>query len=553
MNMQSVRRFVSRPVLLGLFVFATAACTARVEVSATGAAPAEASQLWITVKEIWFATAPDAPPGSAADWVQRTLPAPVTLDLATLTPGTLVSLAGSLKVPGGSYHQVHLVLAESTDALSSSASSAGLPYNAGIGLTQSSGVTVTEPLELAVPGAGVTLPTDVYLSGASFLSSSSSSSTKTLSVAVALDQTRDVLSYAYGSSTGYLLNPVAGFVDQSLAGAITGQVDASALPAGHPAVAVSAETISADGTHHVIVMRGLAAADGSFALYPLPVPSKGSTQYDVVIACAGADTVIVRGVTVSAGTASSSPTALQSGAIALTPAPSTVYADLGTQNPVLPAGTRVTFYETIQATGEVPYMVDGIAIDPLTRRLPGDAFALAAGPLLVGSYSSGQAITFSQAAPSEGEGYYVVGSDGPYKADALASAATKISGTATVPTTVAAPVPALASGLAAGSLQVSVAASAGRYDSGFLIVTAGNRVLDTASVGSVLAAGGGTVTITGLPVGNAAATPSTAIPLSVGIRAWNSGNPASALASVAAAGSATIGSTGVATLSVTVP
>ncbi|HVN42331.1 MAG TPA: hypothetical protein VMT50_06065, partial [Steroidobacteraceae bacterium] len=367
-------------------------------------------------------------------------------------------------------------------------------------------------------------------------------------VAVALDESRDVLSYSYGSNTGYLLNPVAGFAAQSLAGAITGTVDTTALPSGHPAVTVSAQTTSSDGTHHVVVVRGTVASDGSFSLYPLPLTSSSSTAlFDVVISCAGADTVVVKDVKVSAGTAASSPTILASSAIALAPAATTVYANLGTQSPTMPAGGRVAFYQTIQATGEVPYAVDATAVDPVTHRLPDDEFALASGPLMVGTYANGGAITFSQQVPSEGKGVFLVGSGGPYWADSIASAASKVSSTSSsTPTVVVAPIPGMGSAYTAGSLAVTVSSVAGRYDSGFLIVTAGNRVLDTVDVGSALAAGGGTVTVGNLPVGT-----SVGVPLSIGVRAWNSRSAASTLVSVAGSGSVTLtGATGTASVTV---
>ena len=183
-----------------------------------------------------------------------------------------------------------------------------------------------------------------------------------------------MVSYSLGTANAYILSPILRADDESTSGAIAGSIDVSALPATHAPVFVSAETTDATQTHHVVVQRGLVGADGSFSLYPLPVATQGSQTYDLVIACAGAQTVIIRAVPVSAGPVSS-PTMVQSTPITLTPA-STVYADLSTQGPLLTAGTRVDFFETVASAGEIPYLIDGTAVDPLTRRLPGDAFAL---------------------------------------------------------------------------------------------------------------------------------------------------------------------------------
>src|SRR5271155_1414354 len=87
--------------LLLLAFAALGGCTLNTNVDATGAAPPSTSHLAVTVEQIWFATAADTLPEASSGWLQKTLPTPVTLELATLTPGTLISLATQLGVTSG--------------------------------------------------------------------------------------------------------------------------------------------------------------------------------------------------------------------------------------------------------------------------------------------------------------------------------------------------------------------------------------------------------------------------------------------------------------------
>ena len=551
--------------LVGLALSALAGCSVRTNVDATGAAPATASHLAVTVTEVWLASAADTLPESSSGWLKQTLATPVTIDLATLTPGTLVSLASQVGTTAGTYRQLHLVLAESTGTLTSSAQGVGLLYNAQYSVTDASGAVTDRPLELPVPGAGMTLPVNLTLVGKIALGSSTGvagtttntpsttgtlgTGSTTVSAALAIDGARDLLSFAVGANTGYMLSASTRLVDESLAGAITGTLDASALPTPHPPVWVSAEEPDSTGTHHVIVARALADAAGVFTLYPLPAPKTGLAQYDVVISCAGAETVIVTGVPVSAQ-AVTAPAALSSTTISLAAAP-TVYADVAPDNPLLPGGARVAFYQTAATVNALPYQIDGVAVDPVSHRLPGDAFGLSSGPLVAGAYSSGGSIAFTVTSPAQGNGGYITGSEGPYRTDALAAAATAVTGTLTGPSEVAVPVPGIAAGGRAGALTVTISAPPGGFDAGFLVASAGGRVVETADIASLLAAGGGIVTLS-LPAGSALAA-SAGVPYQVAARAWNSSNPAGTYLATAGSGSVNLGDTGIAAVAIAVP
>lgn len=524
-------------------IVAIAGCTARTNVGATGVAPPDAAHLWVTVDEIAFAAEADAPPEATTGWTRKTLSTPVVLDLANVDPDALVPLVTNLSVPAGSYKQLYLGLADPADRLVDVARNAGLDYNAQIEIRKGSGAVAKAPLELPVPRAGLAIPVDLTFKDESGLSGASSSVEDLVNLAVTLDAAGDVVTYDYGSNTGYILSPGASVQDVARAGAIEGQVDTSALPADHPPITVTAQAPDSAGAYHVVVQRRQVAADGSFLLFPLPAPKNGTKQYEVVIACAGADTVIVRDVPVSAGT---DPTTVQSTPVALTPA-RTVYADVQAQSPALPAGTRVEFYQTLPGRDQ-PYLIDGTLVDPLSRNLPGNAFALASGSLVVGTYAGGNPISFSAATPGEGSGGYVVGTSGLYRAVTLAGERVDIEGGSNRPTQISTPYPEVADGGISGTLAVNVLVPVDRFDAGFIAVSAGHRLMETVSIGALLQRGGGTVNVAGLPAGSALA-PVTGVPYRVALRAWNSRNPSGTLTTVAATASTVLGDSGTGRLS----
>lgn len=551
-----------------------AGCSTNAEFDAAGSAPAAASHLYVTVNEVWLAAAADTLPEANSGWIKNPLTTPITVDLANLE-STLTTLVSSVSVPAGTYAQVHLVLADSGDALVTSAQSIGLSYNSQISITATNGASTTAPLESPVPGFGITIPTSLVIAGSLTLDTSNStsssnatstptastpasgsvgsttaSSTTNVAAAVSLDGSRDVLTYTYGTTVGYLLSPVMNVLNENAAGGISGTVDTSGLASSTAAPIVSAEVPDPTNTHHVVVLRTVAASGGAFTLYPLPVPTSGTTDYDLVISYPGADTVIVRGIPVG-NAAIGSAVVAQTTPFTMTAAP-TVYADLSTQSPTLPGGARVTFYQTVPASGEIPYSIDSSAVDMVTRHLPNDAFALSAGPLQVGAYQGGGPVSFASTAPLEGSGGYVVGSEGLYRVDALVTTPAVITGSSTAATPVMAAVPGMRAGAVAGRLAVSIAAAAGEYDSGFVVVSAGGRVVETANVGALLLSGGGTVTLAGIPSGSSLA-PATGVPYQVAVRAWNSGNVAASFVRVASTTSVTLGNSGYASVSLQMP
>ncbi len=138
-------------IALGLLACAAlAACQSSTDLSTAANVPAQYSHVWVTLEQVAFNTSATAGPTDSG-WQQFTLSSPQTIDLTTVTNGTLAEFANSLSLPTGTYNQMRLVLADSNAALTSSAQSAGALYNDEVDTTSGSGTL--ERLPLAVPNA----------------------------------------------------------------------------------------------------------------------------------------------------------------------------------------------------------------------------------------------------------------------------------------------------------------------------------------------------------------------------------------------------------------
>jgi hypothetical protein len=126
-----------------------------------------------------------------------------------------------------------------------------------------------------------------------------------------------------------------------------------------------------------------------------------------------------------------------------------------------------------------------------------------------------------------------------------------VSGSSSRPTLLDVPVPDYAAGGRAGRLTIGLQAPVGRYDRGFVAVMAGHRLVETVRVDELLARGGGTVFVEGLPSGSALA-PTAGVSYRAALRAWNSRNAAGTIRRVAAPGSAALGDGGAGTLQIEV-
>ncbi|MDB5788039.1 DUF4382 domain-containing protein [Caballeronia mineralivorans] len=391
--------------------------------------------------------------------------------------------------------------------------------------------------------------------GTSGSTTSSTNTTTTVSFAMSFDGSRDLATFTYGGAqggvgakSGVLLSAHPAAYDLASAGGISGTLTLTSLTtatitnaSNRLNIVATAETLSADGTRHVVVASAPVTTSGTFTLYPLPSNSSTPTTYDVVIHGPGIATMIIKSVPVTvtppASTSSSTTVSSTATTTATTPvsigtviprAATSFSANVTpTASATLPGGATVSFYQTLSASGEVPYVIEEAAIDPFNFTLGGDEPLSAAAMIDSGTYtSSGAAITLTSATPTEGAGTYGVAASAPLFTDGPISSkvAPPAAGTTTA---VGVTVPALtvASGASPTSITASVAqATAGKYDRGEVIVTRDGAIIGTAPLDTALT-GGGTVTINGLPGGNSF---SSAL-YDLSVRVWNSKDPAGTL------------------------
>jgi len=564
-----------------------AACSTRTEVSLTGNTPAQYSHVWMTVQEVWLNSSATAGPEDGG-WAKFPLSSPSTVDLVAQNGGNLDSIASGLRIPAATYSQVRLIPVDASAALSASAQNAGALYNFEADYVDSKGVTQQVPLALLNPDKGIGIQTSIKvpvgngspsLTGASATStgalpfgsssgtatspfgyttgtmtsnttstvsstSSATSNTASNSFAVALDGGSDLVPFSFATGgTAILLSAHGAAYDLAQAGAISGQLTLINIPNYSSGLRVSAQTLNADGTRHIIACATAVQSDGSFLLYPLATNSSATSPltYDVVIHGPGIATIVVKGVqvprassstttgtTTSAtsttgtsstpyttgntptGTSSSSSTTTNPNVNAvsiatLTPRadPDSYTANIATApGAPLPAGAMVNFYQTLGGKGEVPYVIESSPIDPFNQVLF-NTQTLASATVDSGTWSTNGAVIIVSASPAEGDGTYKVAAVAPGYSDGaldpLVSAPKPNSGTATV----VVPTLKLGAGATAGSLAANVIATApGKYDQGELLLSHDGALVAAASLDAVLTQGtGGVVKMANLPSG----------------------------------------------------
>lgn len=584
--MSKMTRFASTGAVLLALCAAFSGCSSRTDVSATGSTPSQFTHVFITTQEVWFNTNASAGADDSG-WAKFPLKTAVTVDLVTDANGSLGEIASNLRLAPGTYNSILLLPVSPSTALATSAQALGASFNqeadyvdssgtghqvplilpnpekgivasgtslkvpvgkvsgTGIGSASSTSATTNPSSNLFAPtsnlfGTPATTSTPTSSSSSSSSSSTSSSSTTTVSFATSFDGNRDLhlFSYSGGKQVGVLMStgPVAS--DLSATGAISGTLTLTSLTnitnvSNRVAIQASAESLSADGTHHVIVATAPVQTDGTFTIYPLPSNSKTPTSYDVVIHGPGIATIIIKNVSVTTSPPSLTGAASTTGSVATTTA--TTPVSLGTFIPraatsffvqvaptssaALPPGAAVTFYQTLPASGEVPYVIDEVGIDPFNLTLVSSE-PLSTGTIDSGTYSSsGSTITVTSSTPSEGAGTYGVGATAPLYADGVSSTKAAPPGTgatsSTTPANVTVPALTPAGGSAVGSITASVT-SPGHYDQGELIVSHNGAIVGAASLNAALTSGA-QVTVGGVPSGTSA--------YHLSVIVWNSGNP----------------------------
>jgi hypothetical protein len=325
---------------------------------------------------------------------------------------------------------------------------------------------------------------------------------------------------------------------------------------------VSAQTLSTDGTRHVIVSATTVHSDGSFLLYPLATNSSTTSPltYDVVIHGPTIASIIVKGVQVPRPSSSSGSTTTTTSPTATTTNPATGMTtggytttttssststtnnanvnavSIGTLTPraatsyaanvatapgaPLPAGAVVNFYQTLGGKDEVPYVIESSPIDPFNQVLFTDQ-ALSPATVDSGTWSTNGTVTIVSAAPAEGAKTYKVAAVAPGFSDGALDPKISVSKPNSGTATVVVPALKLGAGATAGSLAATVIATTpGKYDQGELLVSHDGVLVAAASLDAVLTQGtGGIVTVANLPSGTPEAV------YYVTIRAWKSTDP----------------------------
>jgi len=585
-------------------------CGTKSDVSLTGNTPAQYSHVWVTVQAVWFNTSGTAGPDDGG-WDKFSLSTPSTVDLVAENGGNLGSIASGLRVPARTYSQVRLIPVDATAPLASSAQNAGAIYNFEADYVDSTGTTQQLPLELMNPDKGIGIPTSIKVpignvgaglkgtgtstttgalpfgstSGttpnpfgtttgttsplASTTTGSTASTTPNNSLAAALDGTVNLVPFTFATNSSGILwsaHATAAY-DLSIAGGISGQLTLTNIPNYASGLRVSAQTLSADGTRHIIVSATTVQSDGAFLLYPLATNSSTTSPltYDVVIHGPGIATIIVKDVQVprpssstatgrttgttstpgagstpySTGITGTSSTSRTTANVSSTTTSANVNAvSIGTLTPravksytaniatapgaPLPAGAVVDFYQTLGTKGEVPYVIESSPIDPFNQVLFNDQ-ALSPDTIDSGTWATNGTVTIVSATPADGAGTYLVAASSPGFADGTLSLKASVSPPKSGAAMVVVPALTLESGASAGSLAATVVATTpGKYDQGQLLLSHDGALVAAASLDAVLTQGtGGIVTVPGLPAG----TPDAVYYATV--RVWKSTDPGS--------------------------
>jgi hypothetical protein len=353
-----------------------------------------------------------------------------------------------------------------------------------------------------------------------------------VSLAINLDGARDLVPFTYAKQNAVLLNPHMTSFGSSSVGAIQGTLtlpSASAVAGSSSAVniQVTAEALTADGTRHVAVNSAPVKSDGTFILYPLSVPTSSTATYDLVIHGPTIATIIISGVSITAGDPSTT-TPVSIGTLA--PRAASSYTVNLRSGSTLPAGALVGFYQTLPGSSQVPYLIEERPIDPFNRTLATDQ-AISAGTIDTGVFAAGEDAAISTFIPTEGTGTYRVSASAPAFTDG--SLTTTVSAPApntAGPKLVSVPGLSIASGGPSRSISVAVSeASPGKYNQGAIIVSHDGAIVATAPLDATLTQGGsGTLVIAGVPGGSG----STALDGGIyflSVRTWNSADPAATL------------------------
>ena len=264
---------------------ATATDVGTLSIDVTDGPATALDNVYITVKEVWFHHS-DSALHADADWKKFPLTTPVTIDMNKLSNGALAKAFDGIKLPVGTYKQIRLFLADSTEPWVDTAKTAGLLFNDQVNYTDPKGAKKSAALELASAEKGIALNGSFDIAKG-----------KTLRLAVEFNVGDDVVRFTHNNADAFKLQPNLRYFDLDNAAAIGGSIDRTACSAlANPCrdIIVKLEEPSADGSVHRVTRWTSVKADGSFMLYPVPA-SKGKT-YDMVITGRNAQPMIIKGI-----------------------------------------------------------------------------------------------------------------------------------------------------------------------------------------------------------------------------------------------------------------
>ncbi|MGA3156905.1 MAG: DUF4382 domain-containing protein [Steroidobacteraceae bacterium] len=579
-----------RPAHLGLWALLTAltvlaGCSSRANVSMTGATDAQVQSAYVTVQAVWLNKSATALPTDTG-WVGGQLATPLTLDLANITGTALTELLANQLLTPGTYNQLQLVLADPSMTLTTSAQAAGLSTNAEVTYLDSTGAAQTVPLELANPNGILVIPAVISITNGSLASyfaaptsgltstdsttattttttsttatdttgsttgdtATTSTAASTVTLAADIQAVRGLVLFNYGSAVGALLSPTLAAYNTTNAGGLSGNLDLTAVSSdvltGDQGIVATAELLSADGSRYVGVKSVNVSAGGTFSIYPLPVASSGTTNYDLVIHGPSIQTIIITAIPVTSGTLDTT-VSVQPDAITVAAASGyTVNTATGT---AIAGGTTLNFYQSLPADS-APHLVESAQLNPFTRGLPMD-LSLSSAPLSYGAYT-GSDVALTLAAPQTGNGNFLLQTEAPWGGAASMSSAVAVSqNTAFTTTPISPPAPALPAGSNQGTLTGTVTfTTAGEYDSGFVVISHNGQVIDAVDLTTLASGSPTSVSFTDLlPSENADAT------YDVTVRTWNSADPTTTLVRTAATTQVDLRASTAQSLSIAVP
>ncbi|HUI66643.1 MAG TPA: DUF4382 domain-containing protein [Nitrospirota bacterium] len=461
-----------------------ATATGAATVSLTDA-PGDFEHAYITVQNIWFHTDGTAGPDDAG-WQKYPLFAPVTVDLIALNNGAISNpIWNNIALPVGNYQQIRLVLAGTEDALTASASGAGLKYNNEVRIA---GDSAHYPLRIPDAHHGIRLAGTFQITVGGMLR-----------LAIDVDAGHDVVDILRNGLTEYVLKPSLAYCDLDDAGAIVGSIDpvsaATTTTSSHFVIKAEQVNDPLNPQYHVVKhWTSVDPSTGKFVLYPL----KPGT-YDIVLRGLGYQTVIAKGVPVTSGsTPTITPTLISM--ITMTTASTPDYTVGATITS--PTGAWVNFYQTLQGTGEVPYEIRFRHLNPITGQFSG--FKLSADPIWVGMYNSGAISSLTSTNPVEGPGGFSAFADAILY-DRMASSQQPVSlGTTTV--TFAAPLTPTAPAVSRSISGTITVPPMNMMTNGILFAVHDGMIVNTMPVNSQMSGGGsGFYTMANLPGGSSSA------------------------------------------------